>query len=217
MLVAGASLSLIAPIAAQASDVISVEEMNSYVRSTKKKSSRIDSKTFINEVSENIANLQGRKDGLEVKQNEFEAGGFSDTTTLDGKAVFALMGTDHSKIKTDGTDSLKAAYQYTMNLNSSFTGDDNLYVRLRSGNSEGNFIDKTFGTYLVMGTGYTDALKVDKIWYEFPVGENNTVWVGPKIENYYMHGTTPSIYKPVTKQFTPVSYTHLTLPTSLAV
>jgi hypothetical protein len=26
--------------------------------------------------------------------------------------------------------------------------------------------------------------------------------VGPKIENYYMHGTTPSIYKPVTKQFT---------------
>ena len=42
-------------------------------------------------------------------------------------------------------------------------------------------------------------LKVDKIWYQFPVGENNTVWVGPKIENYYMHGTTPSIYKPVTK------------------
>ena len=53
-----------------------------------------------------------------------------------------------------------------------------------------------------MGTGYSDALKVDKIWYTFPVGENNTFWVGPKIENYYMHGTTPSIYKPVTKQFT---------------
>ena len=25
--------------------------------------------------------------------------------------------------------------------------------------------------------------------------------VGPKIENYYMHATTPSIYKPVFKQF----------------
>ena len=24
----------------------------------------------------------------------------------------------------------------------------------------------------------------------------NTVWVGPKIENYYMYGATPSIYKP---------------------
>ena len=32
--------------------------------------------------------------------------------------------------------------------------------------------------------------------------EKDTVWVGPKIENYYMHATTPSIYKPVTKQFT---------------
>ena len=40
MLVAGASLSLLAPIAAQASDVVNLEEMNSYVRSTKKQSSR---------------------------------------------------------------------------------------------------------------------------------------------------------------------------------
>ena len=62
--------------------------------------------------------------------------------------------------------------------------------------------DKTYGGYLgSVGKG-SGALTVDKIWYEFPVGENNTVWVGPKIENYYMHGTAPSIYKPVTKQFT---------------
>ena len=201
MLVAGATLSFLAPVAAQASDVINLEEMNSYSRS-KTKSSRLDSKTFINEVSEDIANLKSRVDGLEVKQNEFEAGGFSDTTTLDQKAVFALMGTDHSLVKADGTDSLAGAYQYTMNLNSSFTGDDNLYIRLRTGNSTSNFVNKEFGTYLSMGTGYGDELKVDKIWYTFPVGDNNTVWVGPKIENYYMHGTTPSIYKPVTKQFT---------------
>ena len=196
MLVAGASLSLLTPVASQASDVVNLEEMNSYSRS-KTNSSRLDSKTFINEVSEDIANLKGHVDGLEVRQNEFEAGGFSDTTTLEGKAVFALMGTDHSKVKTDGTDSLEAAYQYTMNLNSSFSGDDNLYVRLRAGNSTNNFVNKEFGTYLSMGSEYTDFLKVDKIWYTFPVGENNTVWVGPKIENYYMHGTTP------------VSYTHL--------
>ena len=201
MLIASASLSLLAPVATLASDVVNLEEMNSYSRS-EKKSSRLDSKTFINEVSEDIANLKGRVDGLEVKQNEFEAGSFSDTTTLDGKAVFGIMGTDHSKVKVDGTDSIAAAYQYTMNLNTSFTGDDNLYVRLRAGNGSGNFTTKTFGTYLSMGTGYADALKVDKIWYTFPVGESNTVWVGPKIENYYMHGTTPSIYKPVTKQFT---------------
>ena len=66
MVVAGASLSLLAPIAAQASDAVNLEEMNSYSRS-KTKSSRLDSKTFINEVSEDIANLKSRLDGLEVK------------------------------------------------------------------------------------------------------------------------------------------------------
>ena len=55
MLVAGASVSLLAPIAAQASDLVNVEEMNSYVRSIKKQSSRLDNKTFINEVSDDLS------------------------------------------------------------------------------------------------------------------------------------------------------------------
>ena len=150
MLVAGASLSLLAPVAAQASDIVNVEEMNSYVRSTKKKSSRLDSKTFINEVSEDIANLKGRVDGLKVKQNEFEAGGFSDTTTLDGKVVFVVGAIDHPEKDSAAVDgvhreSLRAQYQYTMNLNTSFSGDDNLYVRLRTGNGDGT----VFGLSLI--------------------------------------------------------------------
>ena len=56
MLVAGASLSLLAPVAAQASDVVNIEEINSYSRS-QTRSSRLDSKTFINEISEDIAIL----------------------------------------------------------------------------------------------------------------------------------------------------------------
>ena len=76
MLVAGASLSLLAPVAAQASDVVNLEDMNSYSRS-RSKNSRLDSKTFINEVSEDIAVLKGRVDGLEAKQNDFEAMNFS--------------------------------------------------------------------------------------------------------------------------------------------
>ena len=49
MLVAGASLSLIAPIAAQASNVVNLEEMNSYSRS-KPKPVKFDKNTFINKV-----------------------------------------------------------------------------------------------------------------------------------------------------------------------
>ena len=198
MLVAGATVSLIAPIAAQASDVVNVDEINSYARS-QTKSSRIDSTTFINEVSEDLAILKGRVDGLEVKQNELEAGGFSDTTVMNGKAIFDIGGVENSS----GDLSEAVGFQYThqLNLNTSFTGDDDLYVRLKTGNATDVFSSKTYGTYLSSSNGNDDTIKVDKIWYSFPVGENNTVWIGPKIENYYMHGATPSIYKPITKQF----------------
>jgi len=201
MLVAGASVGFLAPFAAQASDVVNLEEMNSYSRSTKKKSSRLDSKTFINEVSEDLAILKGRVDGLEVKQNEFEAGGFSDTTTMDGKVIFDIGAIDYSLSSETKTESTLFGYSYTANLNSSFTGDDNLYIRIKTGNHGSWMTDKTYGGYLGSVGKKAGALQVDKIWYEFPVGDNNTVWVGPKIENYYMHGTAPSIYKPITKQF----------------
>ena len=119
MLVAGASLSLITPLVAQASDV-NIEEMNSYSRSSKSSNKQFDSKTFSNE----IANANERVDGIESRLNEFEAGGFSDTTVLDGKAIF-----DVGSVDTDDdtyTGETQFMYTYTMNLNTSFTGDDNL-------------------------------------------------------------------------------------------
>ena len=207
MLVAGASLSLLAPIAAQASDVVNLDEMNNYARSNSKPS-RFDNKTFINEVSEDIANLKGRVDGLEVKQNEFEAGSFSDTTTLSGSAIFAATAIDGaSKVRTGATESLQTMYTYTMDLNTSFTGDDNLYVRLRTGNGKvvdandnsiGSFYEKTAFYHTDTYSGGVDALKVDKIWYTTPIGSSEkwTATFGPKIENYYMYAAPVSIYRP---------------------
>ena len=190
-LVAGASLSLIAPITAQASDVVNVEEMNSYARS-QTKSSKIDSNTFINDVSEDIANLNGRVDGLEARQNEFEAGGFTDTTTMDGKAIMWIGAVDGGD-EIGGAETTQTGYTYTMNLNSSFTGDDNLYVRLKAGENGPQWKNKA--TYHIATKDTSDSFKVDKMWYTFPVGDNITAFVGPRIENYYMY-ITPSIYKP---------------------
>ena len=191
MLVAGASLSLIAPIAAQASDIVNIEEMNSYSRG-EKKSSRIDSKTFTDQVSEDIANLKGRLDGLEVRQNEFEAGSFSDTTTLDGKAVMFIGAVDGAD-EIGEAENVQTGYTYTMNLNTSFSGDDNLYVRLKAG-ANGDVWDER-STYHIETKDTGDEFRVDKMWYTFPVGDKITAFVGPRIENYYMY-ITPSIYKP---------------------
>ena len=85
MLVASASLSLLTPVVAQASD-ISIEEMNDYVRSSKS-SKKFNSKTFIND---EIANLNSPVEGVEVQQKGLEAGSFSDTTTLDGLSLIHI-------------------------------------------------------------------------------------------------------------------------------
>ena len=192
MLVAGASLSLMAPIAAQASDVVNLDEMSSYSRS-KSKLTRLDNKTFINEVSEEIVNLNGRIDGLEAMQNNLEAGSFSDTTTLDGKAVMWIGAVDGGDT-IGGEETTQTGYTYTMNLNSSFTGDDNLYVRLKSGENGAQWSGFK-PTYHIETKDTSDAFKVDKIWYTSTLGDNFTYFVGPRIENYYMY-ITPSIYKP---------------------
>ena len=196
MLVASAAIGLIAPIGAQAND-INIEGMNNYSRSSKSssKKQKFNSKTFANE----IATVNEKIDGLETQLNEFEAGGFSDTTVMNGKVIFDVGGVENSSGNLG--EAVGFQYTYQLNLNTSFTGDDDLYVRLKTGNATDVFSNKTYGTYLSSSNGNDDAIKVDKIWYSFPVGENNTFWVGPKIENYYMHGATPSIYKPITKQF----------------
>jgi hypothetical protein len=180
LLLAPATLGLLAPMAALANEV-TINDFNA---------------------AEEIAVTKSRVDGLEARFNDLEAGGFSDTTTMDGKAIFTVGAMDYSLDSETASEAAMAFYSYTMNLNSSFTGDDNLYVRIKTGNGADWANSKTYGTYLSSNKANGDALKVDKIWYEFPVGDSNTIWVGPKIENYYMHGTTPSIYKPVTKQFT---------------
>ena len=197
MLVAGAAISLIAPLAAQASD-INLDGMNSYSKKSRKSSKRFDSKSFINNINDDVASVNEQ----EAQQIDFEAGSFSDTTTLSGTAVFAATAIDGAdKVATDTSESLQTMYTYTMDLNTSFTGDDNLYVRLRSGNGKvegGSFYEKTAFYHTDTYSGGVDTFAVDKIWYSFPIGDSEkfTAFVGPKIENYYMYAAPVSIYRP---------------------
>ena len=194
MLVAGASLSFLAPIAAQASDIVNLEEMNSYSRSTKKKSSKLDSNTFVNNVNDDLAIIKSRVDGLDSGLNSFEAGSFSSTTSMDGKAIVWAGGIDGANdLSTADNQSVQTGYTYTMNLNTSFTGDDNLYLRLKGGNAGPVWGLKE--TYHIDRKGTSNAFKLDKAWYSFNIGDNITAFAGPRIENYYMY-ITPSIYKP---------------------
>ena len=196
MLVAGAALSLIAPIGAQASD-INIEEIDTYVRKKSPSKKRLDSNSFSND----IATSKQKIDSSAVDFSPFEAGSFSDTTTLDGKVIMALGGIDGvEKLGSTLDSSVTFNSVYQMNLNTSFSGDDNLYIRLKGGEWSDEWKMKG-STYHIEAkdTGNTNGtfdFNVDKIWYSFPIGEKFTATVGPKIENYYMLAATPSVYKP---------------------
>ena len=184
-----ASVSLIAPLCAQATD-INIEGMNEYSRSKSSKKQKFNSKTFANE----LANTNSRVDAIDAQFNDFQAGSFSDTTTLGGKAVSVLGAIDGNDELGD-TEAVTHAYVYSMDLNTSFTGDDNLYVRLKTGDGWDAWGSKP-GNYHIEAKDNSDEMKVDKVWYTFPIGESFTATIGPKIENYYMLAAAPSVYKP---------------------
>ena len=54
-----------------------------------------------------------------------------------------------------------------MNLNSSFTVDDNLYIRLKTGHGAGRMNEADEGGYLSSNNGNGDDIQVDKICTHF--------------------------------------------------
>jgi len=161
-----------------------------------------------NEFASEMAILKGRVDGLEYKLNELSAGQFSSTTKLKGKVSFnaqSLSGIEDSTVGAAIDEKLHLTYRAKYDLYTSFTGEDQLYTRIVAGNGDNSWTENTSlglhlsDSYKDGDTSY-DNINVDKIWYQFPLGDL-TFWIGPKIENYYMLASSPSIYKPMTKQF----------------
>jgi len=161
-----------------------------------------EERRLINEFSPELAVIKGRVDALEARVGEFEAGQFSTTTKLTGKTYFVVGAVTTDK---DGGADEATTFNYTtqLNLNTSFNGRDLLYTRIKTGNfvKSETFSNKKTNTYLAASNQNGNALQVDKIWYTFPVGDNLRFWVGPRVENYYMLASAPSIYKPVLKAF----------------
>jgi hypothetical protein len=166
---------------------------------------------LISEFETELAILRGRVDGLEARVGEVEATQFSTTTKLRGQTDFFLGGVtydDRADCNAASTgactdDGLNMTYRFNLDLNTSFTGKDLLYTRLRTGN-QGTSSDK--GVFQQSDSTLNDgkygdgSLKVDKLWYTFPVGNEFQVTLGALIENYYMV-ETPTRYKPVLKAF----------------
>ena len=57
---------------------------------------------------------------------------------------------------------------YTLNLDTSFTGKDRLYTRLRTGNMDQCVDGQSDSTLNPMQRSGDNTLKVDKLWYSIP-------------------------------------------------
>ena len=176
-------------------------------------------KRLMKEFEKELAIVKGRVDGLEARVGELEATQFSTTTKLKGKVDMVLggisYGGDDGKAvnhglgegdKYVGQDAVTFNYTAQFDLNTSFTGKDLLYTRIKTGNFSKNFYGgdgngQSDLADLAVGNSNGGTLKVDKIWYQFPIGSSFTAYVGPRIESYYMLGSTPSVYRQILKQF----------------
>ena len=154
LLVAPATLGLLAPMAATANEV-TINDFNP---------------------AEELAITNSRVDGLEARLNNFEAGSFSETTTA-SFSTNMYVGYEDTAAGA-GDDAVVTAYDFNINLNTSFTGEDSLDISLDSGNAGVSGIDEFGGDNTTVGTSDVDGIAVDGVAYTFPIGDSTTAFVG---------------------------------------
>jgi len=171
LLVAPATLGLLAPVAATANEV-TISDFTP---------------------AEQLAITNSRVDGLEARLNNFEAGSFSETTTASFSVDFGIGAVDGKGVTstiTDGDETLQASYGFQIDLNTSFTGEDSLDISIDAGNANGSLSEFDFNgpTTIDSSTSVSDGLAVDGISYTFPVGEA-TVFVGDNTDGSMLFTT----------------------------
>ena len=147
---------------------------------------------LLNEFKVELATLKGRVDGLDKKVGKLEAQQFSTTTKLKGEASFVLGGVPgYGYTATNGGSKQRYGsttfnYDLRLNFDTSYTGQDLLRTRLRSG----NFSDYPFGSSstpfkLEKAENYGNGIYVDRLYYTFPVDKNKTtkLTVGALVRN----------------------------------
>jgi hypothetical protein len=157
LLVAPATLGLLAPMSATANEV-TISDFTP---------------------AEQLAITNSRVDGLEARLNNIEAGSFSETTSASFSVDFAVGAVDGLGITTsdkdNGKEALAAQYGFQIDLTTSFTGEDSLDISIDAGNADSS---GALAEFDMNNGGTADELTVDGVSYSFPVGDKTSVIVG---------------------------------------
>jgi len=143
LLVAPASLGLLAPMTATANEV-TINDFNA---------------------AEEIAVTNSRVDGLEARLNNFEAGSFSETTTASFSVDTVLGAIDGNANAGGEGEEMGFDFQFNIGLSTSFTGEDSLDIAIDNGTDSPSVMSSG-----IMGFDSGKNLVVDGVTYSFPVG-----------------------------------------------
>ncbi len=142
-----------------------------------------------------LATLGGRVDELESRVAVVEENQFSTTTKLRGQALFAANAGGFTGDEiidplgdtiTDSQPEATLLYRANLDFDASFTGTDNLKIRLDTGSNgfddnAANVLEPNFGSIL----NYSDSpphdgeLSVGRLYYSFKPAQNIQVAIGP--------------------------------------
>ena len=173
LLVAPATLGLLAPMSATANE-LNLAEVSGY-----SSSEEVQSISEFN--STQLAVTNSRVDGLETRINNYEAGSFAETTTASFSADMYLGAVDGGTSTSD--DAVNGTYSFQIDLNTSFTGEDSFDVSIDAGNSG------AAGSAEFDGNSGGDGLTVDGIAYTFPIGEKVTAFIGDSVDGSSLYST----------------------------
>ena len=173
LLVAPATLGLLAPLSATANE-LNITDVSSYSSSEEVQNI---SEFYPNE----LAATNSRVDGLEARLNDYEAGSFSSTTAASFGADFVIGAVDGAG---SGKEAVTFNYQYGMNLSTSFTGEDSLALTIETGNSS-----STASASILDMNDMSDKMTLDGISYTFPLGDKATVMVGDSTDVSALYST----------------------------
>lgn len=167
---------------------------------------------LLKEFETELAILKGRVDGLEARVGELEATQFFTTTKLKGvtnwifgaanftddqgsglRGGVAILDDDGNERDVVTGSGTSFSSHHALNLETSFSGEDLLYTRLRSGNM-GDTIHGGNGVFAQeYGFDSGNDVRVARLYYSFPVGDV-TITGGPVIRQDDMLPVWPSAY-----------------------
>ena len=146
---------------------------------------------------------------LDQRVEILEATQFSPTTKLKGLASMVLggnsfQGSDQAKVNRSRSKFGATSFNYDLKLylDTSFTGQDLLRARLRSGNfdrSSNSFYGAGPSKLSILETAFQeqsgpDIVSVNRLYYQFPLGKGFTASFGPRIGQLDLFAIRPSLY-----------------------